>query len=200
MSESKSSPFYVSPFLTATAKLLFRLAGWKTEGGLPAQRKFVVIAAPHTSNWDGILMVVAAQIFRMKIAWYVKKEAFFFPLGILIRAFGGVPIDRSKRTNMVGAAIEQFNERQEFILAVPPEGTRKHSPYWKTGFYHIAHGAGVPTVLGYLDYGRKIAGLGPAFVTTGDINADFAVFREFYSKVSPRFEKDRGDVVPNPGK
>ena len=125
-----------------------------------------------------------------------SSEAFFFPLGTIIRVVGGIPIDRTARRNVVGEAVEQFRRSEQLILAVPPEGTRKHSPGWKTGFYLIARGAEVPIVLGYLDYKRKVAGLGPAFVPTGDIEADFRVFDEFYAKVTPKYPADRGPVVP----
>ncbi|HEX7408360.1 MAG TPA: lysophospholipid acyltransferase family protein [Candidatus Binatia bacterium] len=180
------------------AKLLFRLAGWRTEGTVHRPLRFVVIAAPHTSNWDGVIMMVAAHIFRMKMAWFVKDAAFFFPLGLIIRSFGGVPIDRSARHNMVAQAVERFQKSDQLILAVPPEATRKKSTSWKTGFYHIARGAGVPIVLGYLDYRRKIAGLGPAFTPTGDIEADFRVFEKFYASVTPKFPELRGVVAVDP--
>jgi 1-acyl-sn-glycerol-3-phosphate acyltransferase len=195
MAASQPNPFRVSSFMHGLAGLIFRVAGWKNEGTVHQPSRFVIIAAPHTSNWDAFIMVTAAYIFRVKIAWFVKREAFFFPLGIVLRFFGGIPIDRSKRTNMVGQAIEQLANSNHLILAVPPEGTRKRCPHWKTGFYHIAHGAGVPIVLGYIDYRRRVAGLGPAFVPTGDIEADFEVFRAFYAKVTPRFPEHRGTVA-----
>ena len=179
------------------AKLLFRLKGWKTEGAVHQPQRFVIIAAPHTSNWDAVNMVIAAYIFKIRISWFIKSEAFFFPLGTLIRAVGGIPIDRSASRNVVAQAVEQFNQSERLVLAVPPEGTRGKSDGWKTGFYHIACGAGVPIVLGYLDYQRKVAGLGPAFVPTGDIEADFHVFDEFYAGVIPKFPEHRGVVVPS---
>jgi 1-acyl-sn-glycerol-3-phosphate acyltransferase len=195
MAASQQNPFRVSSFMHGLARLIFFLAGWKAEGTVHQPPRFVLIAAPHTSNWDAFIMITAAYIFRVKMTWFVKREAFFFPLGTVLRFFGAIPIDRSKRTNMVGQAIEQLSASDHLILAVPPEGTRKHSPHWKTGFYHIAHGAGVPIVLGYIDYGRKAAGLGPAFVPTGDIEADFEVFRDFYAKITPRFPERRGTVA-----
>jgi 1-acyl-sn-glycerol-3-phosphate acyltransferase len=157
-----------------------------------------VIAAPHTSNWDAFVMLTAAYVFRVKIAWFVKDAAFVFPLGILVRAFGGVPIDRSARHNVVGQAVDRFRQSERLILAVPPEATRKHSKSWKTGFYHIARRADVPIVLGYVDYRRKVAGLGPAFVPTGDIEADFRVFEAFYANVTPRYPELRGVVAVDP--
>lgn len=198
MSNTADNPFRVSVFMHALAKLLFRLFGWRTEGTLPNSLRFVVIAAPHTSNWDAFIMLTAAYLFRVKLAWFVKDAAFVFPLGPLVRFFGGVPIDRTARRNVVDQAIARFAAQKRLILAVPPEATRKHSPSWKTGFYYIAQGAGVPIVLGYVDYRRKVAGLGPAFTPTGDIEADFRVFEAFYAGVTPKFPEHRGVVAVRP--
>jgi len=198
MASAQQNPFGVSAFMHGLAKLLFRLTGWKTEGTVHQPSRFVIIAAPHTSNWDAFVMLTAAYIFRVKISWFVKEAAFFFPLGLIVRYFGGVPIDRSTRRNIVGQAVERFAQSEQLILAVPPEATRKKSPYWKTGFYHIARGAGVPIVLGYLDYRRKVAGLGPAFTPTENIEADFRVFDEFYAGVTPKFPAQRGTVAVDP--
>ncbi len=198
MQGTSDNPFEVSSFMHGLAKLLFRLIGWKTEGSVHQPPRFVIIAAPHTTNWDGVILVVAAYIFKLKLVWFLKDTAFVWPLGPIVRFFGGVPIDRHARRNVVAQAIDQFAERTHFVLAVPPEGTRKHATHWKTGFYHIAHGARVPIVLGYIDYKRKVAGLGPSFVTTGDIDADFGVFAEFYSHVTPKFPELKGVVAPRP--
>jgi len=185
-----------SGFMRGVARLFFRLIGWKTEGTVHEPQRFVIIAAPHTSNWDAVIMVAAAYIFRVRISWFIKREAFFFPLGTIIRAVGGIPIDRGARRNVVAQAVEQFQHSDRLILAVPPEGTRSKADGWKTGFYHIAYGADVPIVLGYLDYKRKVAGLGPAFVPTGDIETDFRVFDEFYAGITPKYPEERGPVIP----
>lgn len=198
MATASDNPFGVSSFMHGLAKLLFRLSGWKTEGAVHQPSRFVVIAAPHTSNWDGFIMLVAAYVFRVKLVWFIKGAAFFFPLGTIIRFFGGVPIDRTARRNVVGQAVARFQQSERLILAVPPEATRKKSKFWKTGFYHIARGAGVPIVMGYIDYRRKVAGLGPAFTPTGDIEADFRVFEKFYATVTPKFPEHRGVVAVDP--
>ena len=200
MSSSFDNPFGVSPALHRLAKLVFRLTGWKTEGKIYQPARFVIIAAPHTSNWDAFIMLAAAYIFRVKIRWFIKDAAFFFPLGSLIRAFGGIPIDRTGRNNVVAQAVEQFRQSERLILAVPPEATRKHSTSWKTGFYHIAKDAGVPIVLGYIDYRRRVAGLGPCFTPTGDIVADFKVFEAFYAGVTPKYPDQRGVVAVDPAR
>lgn len=198
MRTSADNPFGVSPLLHRLAKLLFRLTGWRTEGAIHTPARFVIIAAPHTSNWDAFIMLTAAHIFRVKLQWFIKEAAFFFPLGSLIRYFGGIPIDRTVRKNVVAQAVAEFERSERLILAVPPEATRRHSPSWKTGFYHIAHRAGVPIVLGYIDYRRKVAGLGPAFTPTGDIVADFKVFAAFYENVTPKYPDQRGVVAVDP--
>ncbi|MGZ3441999.1 MAG: lysophospholipid acyltransferase family protein [Polyangia bacterium] len=184
--------------MSRLAATLFRLAGWRTEGQLPADPRFVLIAAPHTSNWDAIILLVAARIFHLDLAWFVKASWFAFPMGLVMKRLGGVPIDRSARHGVVEQAIDRFKSTERLALAVPPEGTRGRVPYWKTGFYHIARGAHVPIVLGYIDYGRKVAGIGPSFVPTGDLTADFKVFREFYEKVQPRFPEKKGEIAPPP--
>lgn len=181
------------------AALLFRLAGWRTEGTPPASSdRFVLIAAPHTSNWDAVILLVAARIYDLPLAWFVKDAWFKFPLAPIMRRLGGVPIDRSARHGVVEQAIERLKSGEPLALAVPPEGTRGLAPHWKSGFYHIARGAGVPIVLGYIDYERRVAGLGPAFTPTGNIAADFEVFREFYDKVKPRFPDKKGPILPPP--
>jgi 1-acyl-sn-glycerol-3-phosphate acyltransferase len=182
-------------FLNHLARLLFRLTGWKKEGAVPNVPRFVVIAAPHTSYWDAVAMVTAGCAFDVKFSWMVKDAVFFFPLGILVRWFGGIPIDRTRRSNVVGQAIDALRNSKTLFLAVSPEGTRRRSDHWKTGFYHIARGAGVPIVFGYVDYARKVAGLGPVFEPTGDIEADFEEFAAFYEKVTPKFPELRGRVA-----
>ncbi len=182
----------------SVARALLRLAGWRTEGAPPPSHRFVLIAAPHTSNWDAVIMLLAARIFGIRIAWFVKASWFVFPLGPFMRALGGVPIDRGASHGVVEQAVARFAGSERLILAVPPEGTRKKGAHWKSGFYHIARGAQVPIVLGYLDYGRKVAGLGPAFTPTGDLAADFAVFREFYSAIVAKFPDQVSTIAPPP--
>ena len=184
--------------MSRIALLALRAAGWKVEGAPPTVPKFVLIAAPHTSNWDAVLMLLASDVFGVDIEFFIKDAWFRGPLGPIMRRLGGVPIDRSGSHGVVDKAIQRFNESERLILAVPPEGTRGKSPHWRSGFYHIAFGAKVPIVLGYLDYGRKVAGLGPAFTPTGDIEKDFEVFRAFYAGVRGKFPDQAGAVVPPP--
>lgn len=194
----KDNPFGVGPFLHGLARLLLRLGGWRIEGSIPEPPRAVLVAAPHTSNWDGFWLVVAAYAFHIRISWFVKDSVFFFPLGPIVRYFGGVAIDRTRRRNMVAQAVSEFARRENFLLVIPPEATRSRAAKWKTGFYHIAQGAGVPIVLSYLDYGRKVAGMGPAFRPTGDIVADVKVFAEFYAPMTARYPELVGPIEIDP--
>jgi 1-acyl-sn-glycerol-3-phosphate acyltransferase len=162
-----------------------RLVGWQYEGPVPPEKKYVLLAVPHTSNWDGVLLIALTRSIGLSIEWMVKDAWVKGPLGPPMKSLGAVAIDRSRNTKMVDQMIEQFGERDRFVLAIPPEGTRSRAEHWKSGFYHIARGAQVPVVPGYLDYGRKRAGLGPARMLTGDVRADMSAHRAFYAEKNP---------------
>lgn len=178
---------FVSVFGRIWARLLFGVIGWKMEGGLPDIPKFVMIAAPHTSNWDLPIMLACGFLSRAKLFWMTKDSVFRWPFGGFLRWLGGIPIDRSKANGMVGQSIDMFSKFDEFILAVPPEGTRKKVRKWKTGFYHIAVGAGVPIALGYLDYKRRRGGIGGVYYPTGDYEKDIAEIQAFYATITPKY-------------
>ena len=147
---------------------------------LPAEKKFVVIAAPHTSNWDLPLMLGCSYIAGLKISWLGKDTIFRGPGQRFFTWLGGVPVDRSAAKGMVAQVADVFKARDSLAIAIPPEGTRRLTPGWKTGFYYIALQAEVPIVMSYLDYGKRKAGFGPTVYPSGDIEADFEIFREFY--------------------
>lgn len=173
----------VNSLLRAFSLLFLKLAGWKVLGTLPAQaRKSVFIAAPHTSNWDLPYTLMVAFVLHLNINWMGKASIFRFPFGPLMRWLGGVAVDRSKANNLVAASAQAIREANGALqLIVPPEGTRSKTRYWKTGFYHIAVMAQVPIVMAYMDYERKISGLGPMFVPTGDLEADMLQIKAFYA-------------------
>jgi len=178
--------------ITRVASLIFlRIIGWRPGGEAPKPKKHVLIAAPHTSNWDLLLMIALAFLFRVKLYWMGKDRLFWWPLGPVLKYLGGIPIDRSKPTGMVGQSIEKFQESERLVIAVPPEGTRGKVRYWKSGFYHIARGANVPIVLGFLDYSKKVGGFGPAIVPTGDLEADMAVIRDFYADIGAKYPEQK---------
>ena len=153
-----------------------RLTGWKIEGHLPAEAsKCVFIAAPHTSNWDLPFTLMVAFALELNIYWMGKASIFRFPFGSLMRWLGGIPVDRSKSNNLVAASAEALLAADGDVqLIVPPEGTRSKTKYWKTGFYWIAVTAKLPIVMAYMDYPRKLVGLGPLFTPTGDVETDMA--------------------------
>jgi len=176
----------VSHLLYAVAWLFLRLTGWRTYGSPPDLPKFVVIGAPHTSNWDFVFCIVFAFIYRRKIFWMGKSSLFRFPFGFIFRWMGGIPIDRSKAHGVVAQTIEKFNSTDRLILVLAPEGARKRVTKWKTGFYHVAYGAGVPISVAFLDYKKRLAGFGLLFTPTGDIDADMCQITDFYATVTGR--------------
>jgi len=157
-----------------------RLHGWRLLGEVPSPRRFVLILAPHTSNWDVPFMLALAWVYGIRIEWMVKHSLFKPPLGWLLRKLGGIPIDRRAAHGIVDQMIDTFRNRDELILGVPPEGTRKRGKHWKSGFYEIARGAGVPIVMGFLDYGKREGGMGPT-LHPGDVATDMERFRAFYA-------------------
>lgn len=178
---------FTTPLLSTAlrwfSKHILRLLGWTLTGSMPANTpKSVVIAAPHTSNWDFPYTLMVAFALGLNIQWMGKKQLFRWPFGHLMRWLGGIAVDRSQSTNMVAASVATLQSSpHELHLVVPPEGTRSQSRHWKTGFYYIALGAQVPIVLGYMDFAEKKSGLGPALSPTGDIDADMAQIKAFYA-------------------
>jgi 1-acyl-sn-glycerol-3-phosphate acyltransferase len=173
--------------LRSIAKLLLKLGGWTAVGGIPEDKKAVLIAAPHTSNWDVLWAICYKVLIGLDAKWFAKHSAFWFPLGNILSAMGAVPIDRGSPRHAVKQAIRLFEEQDEFFFALAPEGTRKKTHAWKTGFYRIAEGAGVPVYLGFLDFGRRRLGISDKIELTGDVEADMAVIREFYADIEGRW-------------
>lgn len=178
------------------ARWLFGLFGWKAVGEVPDLPKFVLIGAPHTSNWDGLLMVGITIILGFKMQWLGKHTLFKFPFGGFMRFIGGVPVYRHENRNMTGQAVDAFNAHERFILLVAPEGTRSYTTHWKLGFYHIAMGANVPIVLGFVDYPRKVCGLGPVLYPSGDLDKDFEFIRAFYADKVGANPANHGPITP----
>lgn len=164
---------------------MLKILGWKVEGSLPAHAsKCVLIAAPHTSNWDLPLTLMVGFALRLNIYWMGKQSIFKFPFKTLMMWLGGIPVNRDQSTNLVAACAQALKAADGAVhLVVPPEGTRSKTRYWKTGFYYIAQGANVPIVMAYMDYTTKRSGLGPAFVPTGDIDKDMETIKAFYAPI-----------------
>ncbi|MBF9253822.1 1-acyl-sn-glycerol-3-phosphate acyltransferase [Pontibacter sp. 172403-2] len=169
-------------FAKFLSRLLFKVTGWTLKGELTAQnRRCVMIAAPHTSNWDFVYARAAFYLMDAPIRFTIKKEFMRFPFGGLLRRMGALPVDRSKNTKMVDAMVKIIKQTPgDMCVMVTPEGTRKYQPRWRRGFYHVALEAGVPIVLGYLDYRKKEAGIGPTLIPSSDIEADIEEIKSFY--------------------
>lgn len=161
-------------------RAIFAVTGWKAEGAVPDTPKMIVIAAPHTSNWDFFYLLAAAAVFRLPIHWCGKASLFRFPFAGVMHALGGIPIQRDKRQNMVQQIVQRLNDSSHLSVVVPPSGTRGKTEYWKSGFYHMANLAQVNILCGCLDFQRKTAILGLHFIPSGNIKADMNRIREFY--------------------
>lgn len=167
------------------SKFIFKnILGWKLVNDFPKDlKKYVVIAAPHTSWQDFPIGILARNTSGVKINFIGKDSLFKGPFGFIFRSLGGTPVDRSKSNNLVEAIVKVFNSKDEFRLALSPEGTRKKVDKWKTGFYYIAKGANVPIVMATLDFGKKQIKISEPYYTTDDKDKDFEFFQSFYKGV-----------------
>ncbi|TAH39100.1 MAG: acyltransferase [Bacteroidetes bacterium] len=162
-------------------KTVFKILGWKISGDVPRNiNKYIIIVAPHTSNWDFPIGVAVRSIMRFKSNFLGKKELFESPLGWLFKKLGGFPVDRSKSSNMVDEVVEIIKREQNFVVAITPEGTRKNVKRWKTGFYFIASKAGIPIVMAGIDYKRKTVFFEKPFYPSGDLEKDAGIMQEFF--------------------
>lgn len=178
--------------LKLLSRLILKIAGWKVVGKYPeGLNKFVIVAAPHTSNWDFLYSRCALYILGVPVRFTIKKELIKFPLGPLLRFLGAIPIDRSpkmnKKASMVHAMINLFAEKEKLCVMVTPEGTRAYAKRWRTGFYHVAVGANVPLVLCFLDYKKKQVGVGPTFHPTGNMEEDIEKIKDFYRTKTAKY-------------
>jgi 1-acyl-sn-glycerol-3-phosphate acyltransferase len=160
--------------------------GFKVVGAFPDAAKFIIVAAPHTTNWDLPHALAAGMQYGRRIHWMGKATIFKFPFGGMMRWLGGLSVDRSKSTNAVAAMVHVFDLRDNLALVVAPSGTRSATVPWKSGFYHIAHGAKVPLVLAYIDYNRREIGIADTVTTTGDYEGDLAKIQAIYAAIMSR--------------
>jgi 1-acyl-sn-glycerol-3-phosphate acyltransferase len=175
-------------------KFYLGLFGWTLEGQKPPCKKYLILAAPHTSNWDVPVMLAMAYVYGVPVSWIGKHSLFRGVLGPLMRMLGGVPVDRRAAHNAVRQLVDEFNRRDELCLLITPEGTRGRAEYWKSGFYHIAREARVPIVLGLLDFKRKVGGLYEAIEATGDLRADMDRIRAFYQGARGKHPESFGPI------
>ena len=176
------------------ARAVLQAISWKMTLNFPPTSKYVIIGAPHTSNWDFVYFLLLKFAAGINFNWIGKESLFHWPVGIVMRRLGGIPVDRSVRNKLVSQMVDLFNQRDQFIITIAPEGTRSKSDYWKTGFYYIAVGAGVPISLGFIDYCAKEIGIGPYFFPTGDIQADFNRIKDFYAGKKGKYPQYQGEV------
>ncbi len=167
--------------LPRLARLILKLCGWSLVGGRPDVPQSIVIAAPHTSNWDGLWALTAKVALEIRdVHFFGKHSLFWFPLGNILRAMGGIPLDRDSAGSAVDQAVQLFRDNPRVLFGLAPEGTRSYRPHWKSGFYRIALTAKVPVTLAMLDFGARTIRVGPTLSMTGDVEADLAAIREHY--------------------
>ncbi len=171
--------------------------GWKTENQWPENLdQCVMIAAPHTSNWDALYARLALKALGVNVRLTIKDSYMKFPFGPFVRAMGGIGIDRrpksegEPRPSMVELMTDLFKTHPKLVMLVTPEGTRSKQEKWKTGFYHVAVNAGVPIALAYMDYSRKMAGIGKIVYPTGDYEKDMQEIMHFYKEINPKFPEN----------
>lgn len=178
--------------------LALRVSGWRVVGIRPVVPKFLIIIAPHTSNWDFLVGLAcgygAGIISRWPYGFFVKAGLFLGPLGSILRALGGIPIDRSAPHDAVRRSVEILRRRERYLLVITPEGTRRRTERWRSGFYHIARNAGLPIVPVYFDYAKRECRLGPATEVRGDPEVDLEVFRRFFTGVTPKHPDRFGPI------
>jgi len=170
----------------AIGRMMLRLLRWRIGSAFPDLAKAVVIAAPHSSYRDFFVGIALVFAMRLEVRFIGKVELFRGPLGPVMRWLGGLPVNRTRPGGIVVQTVAMFAERKSLILAVAPEGTRKPVDRWKSGFYRIAHEAGVPIVPGYFDNRRRVVGFGPPFQPTGDMSGDIAALRAFFAPIPRR--------------
>ena len=161
--------------------------GWSINLKQPLPNKCVICVAPHTSNWDFIIGILVKFALNIKANFFMKKEWFFFPMGYLMRALGGVAINRDKKMRMTDAMAAEFDKHESLCVAITPEGTRSYNPDWKKGFYFIAEKAGIPIVFAALDFKKKEIILGDQFTPTGNVDADMIQIKAYFKGVNAKF-------------
>jgi 1-acyl-sn-glycerol-3-phosphate acyltransferase len=183
-------------FLRGLCMIALKAAGWKVARNVPNTRKYILIAAPHTSNWDFVLVMLIAFAMDIKVYTMMKKEVLDWKFGSVFKWLGVIPVDRTKSVNTVEQVVEAFKENDDLVIVVSPPGTRKKVRKWKTGFYHMASGANIPIALGFLDYGRKTGGIGGAIHPSGDIKSDMMKIKAFYADITGKHPDHASEYIP----
>ena len=177
----------ITSFFYLLAVAWLRIAGWKTKGTPSGESKFVMIAYPHTSNWDVPFTIAICLAYRLKIYWMGKSSLFWGPMGPVMKWLGGIPINMDKSENVVQRTVDAFNQSDNLVIAIAPEANRAYVQKWRTGFYHIAVGANLPIVLGFLDFEKKEGGYLKSFLPSGDLDADLAEIKAQYRGIKGKY-------------
>lgn len=184
--------------------ILVRSLGWKITGDGPSERKVMILGAPHTSNLDYFLTLALIHHFNLPLRYLIKDQVFKGPWAPLLKALGGIPVDRKQANNLVESIVNTIKAQEEMAIGVLPEGTRKYVPYWKSGFYYIASGADIPIYPVLVDGPNKRLHMGPKLVTTGDIEADMQLLANFFGDTKGVIPENTAPVrlrpvTPEPG-
>jgi 1-acyl-sn-glycerol-3-phosphate acyltransferase len=185
----------VKSLLRGISLALLKILGWKASGNLPGEEKYVLIVAPHTSNWDLFYGIILAFVLKLDARYIAKRELFRGPFSPLMTWSGALPVDRSSSHHIVEQMASVFKEHERFVLALAPEGTRHRKDSWKSGFYHIALDAHVPILLAFIDYASKTGGAGPLIYPTGNLEQDMSIIRNFYLTVKGKYPENTSPVV-----
>jgi len=176
-------------------RVLLRLMGWTCVGVFPEDPRLVAIFAPHTSNWDFVIIHLMVTARGIKGNFFAKHTLCRPPLGRFMRAVGAIPVVRRRTEHLVDSAVDALAGHEQFYLGLAPEGTRRYTDHWRTGFYHIAERAGARIVLMYADYAKKETGFGPVIAPTGNMEGDFEAISDFYADKTPKRPENRSDAV-----
>ena len=180
--------------LKTLSRTILKLAGWHIDVTLPKEEKFVLIGAPHTTNWDLPIALLCFWAVSLRITWVGKKQLFIGPLNYFFRALGGLPVDRSVSTGFIEQVAQLFKDREQMVFGLTPEGTRSRTEHWKTGFYYLALAAEVPLCLAYIDYPSRTIGFGKMITPSGDIDKDFEQIKLFYQDKEGKHPKNQGPI------
>ncbi|MBT3323241.1 MAG: glycerol acyltransferase [Anaerolineae bacterium] len=187
----KKKRYWWQPF----SLFILGLIGWELVDEKPPTQKYVLIGAPHTSNWDWVFALLVMAGLGVRPRWVGKESLFRGIMGPIMRAFGGISVVRGARKNFVGQIIDFYDEREKLVIALAPEGTRKYVDHWKSGFYYIAQGAQVPVAMGFVNYVERKCGICGYFTPSGSLDADIKILQEFYAKnAKGKFEEGQSLV------
>ncbi len=191
---SANTPPKINPIIQKLSSLFLKLSGWRVEGVPPQRSKVVMIAAPHTSNWDFIFMLTCLGHLGLKVSWMGKDTLFKWPYGWFMRMVGGLPIDRSQRHQVVDQIAQVFDDHDQLLIGILPEGTRKKRDHWKTGFYYIAQKANVPILICPVDYAKKTGSIGPLIEPDTALDEVMEIARQTLDGVQGRYPENMSDI------